>query len=440
MIGTALEIIIILILIIINGYLSMAELAVVSVRKSKLQKYIDEGNKNAMIVAELGEDPNEFLSTVQIGISLTAVLTGAFGGATLSEPLAAAISFIPYSEAISVIVVVILSTYLTLVIGEIVPKVIALNDPERVSLKVAKSMLILTKVSRPISVFLAKSSSFLLWVMRIDRRTDDIVTEEEIELMIKEGREDGTIEQEEEDIIKRVFKLDDQKVESIMTPRNEIIWIDLEDDRDVNKIKIIESKRSIFPIASGELDDFIGVVQAKDILSAMFTEDEFDVHKIVKEPLVVSEHLETLELLKEFKENQEYVHMSLVVDEFGSVEGLITLNDLLEGIVGDIPGIDEDDEPKATQRLDGNWLIDGRYPIDRFKELFELKENLPDEEEDGYTTLAGFILSLSGTIPDEGDRYDCGRFIFEIMDVDGHQIDKVLVIDLEPDEEIQEEE
>jgi len=440
MIGTALEIIIILILIIINGYLSMAELAVVSVRKAKLQKYIDEGNKNALIVAELGEDPNEFLSTVQIGISLTAVLTGAFGGATLSEPLAAAISFIPYSEAISVIVVVIVSTYLTLVIGEIVPKVIALNDPERVSLKVAKSMLILTKVSRPISIILAKSSSFLLWVMRIDRRTDDIVTEEEIELMIKEGREDGTIEQEEEDIIKRVFKLDDQKVESIMTPRNEIIWIDLEDDRDVNKVKIIESKRSIFPIASGELDDFIGVVQAKDILSAMFTEDEFDVNKIVKEPLVVSEHLETLELLKEFKENQEYVHMSLVIDEFGSVEGLITLNDLLEGIVGDIPGIDEDDEPKATQRLDGNWLIDGRYPIDRFKELFELKDNLPDEEEDGYTTLAGFILSLSGTIPDEGDRYDCGRFIFEIMDVDGHQIDKVLVIDLGPEEEIQEEE
>ena len=440
MIGTVINIIIILILIIINGYLSMAELAVVSVRKSKLQKYIEEGNKNAIIVAELGEDPNEFLSTVQIGISLTAVLTGAFGGATLSDQLAKLISFIPYNDVISVVVVVIVSTYLTLVIGEIVPKVIALNDPERISLKVAKSMAILTVVSRPISIILAKSSSFLLWLMRIENRNDDIVTEEEIELMIKEGRQDGTIEQEEEDIIKRVFKLDDQKVESIMTPRNEIIWIDLEDDRDINKVKIIESKRSIFPIASGELDDFIGVVQAKDILSAMFGEDEFDVHKIVKDPLVISEHLETLELLREFKENQEYVHMSLVVDEFGSVEGLITLNDLLEGIVGDIPGIDEDDEPKATQRSDGNWLIDGRYPIDRFKELFELKENLPDEEEDGYTTLAGFILSLSGTIPDEGDKYDCGRFIFEIIDLDGHQIDKILVTDLGPQEEITEEE
>ena len=187
------------------------------------------------------------------------------------------------------------------------------------------------------------------------------------------------------------------------------------------------------------MDDFIGVVQAKDILSVMFTDDKFDVYKIVKEPLVVSEHLETLELLKEFKENQEYVHMSLVVDEFGSVEGLITLNDLLEGIVGDIPGIDEEDEPKAIERDDGTWLIDGRYPIDRFKELFDLKEPLPDEEDDGYTTLAGFILSLSGTIPDEEDKYERGRFIFEIIDIDGHQIDKVLVTDLGPEEEVAEE-
>ncbi len=434
MIGTTLEIIIILILIILTGYLSMAELAVVSVRKAKIQKYLEDGNENAQIVFDLLEDPNEFLSTVQIGISLIGVLTGAFGGVTLSEPLAKLISFIPYSEPISVAIVVIVTTYLTLVIGEIVPKVIALNDPERVALKVAKSMVVLSKISKPVSFILAKSSSFLLWLMRIENKNNDIVTEEEIELMIQEGREDGTIEQEEEDIIKRVFKLDDQKVETIMTPRNEIIWIDLEDDRQVNKVKIIESKRSIFPIASGELDDFIGVVQAKDILSAMFSEDEFDVHKIVKEPLVVSEHLETLELLKEFKENQEYVHMSLVVDEFGSVEGLITLNDLLEGIVGDIPGIDEEDEPQAIERDDGTWLIDGRYPIDKFKELFDFKESLPDEEEDNYTTLAGFILSISGTIPDEEDKYECDRFIFEIIDIDGHQIDKVLVTDLGPEE------
>ena len=439
MIGTTLKIIIILILIIFTGYLSMAELAVVSIRKAKMQKYLEDGNKNAQIVFDLLEDPNEFLSTVQIGISLIGVLSGAFGGITLAEPLAKLISFVPYNEPISVVIVVIVTTYLTLVIGEIVPKVIALNDPERISLKVAKSMVFLSKISKPVSFVLAKSSSFLLWLMRIENKDEDLVTEEEIELMIKEGREDGTIEKEEEDIIKRVFKLDDQKVESIMTPRNEIIWIDLEDDREVNKVKIIESKRSIFPIAKGELDDFIGVVQAKDILSVMFSEEEFDVHKIVKEPLVVSEHLETLELLKEFKENQGYVHMCLVVDEFGSVEGLITLNDLLEGIVGDIPGIDEEDEPEAIQREDGTWLIDGRYPIDKFKKLFDFKDPLPDEEEDNYTTLAGFILSISGTIPDEEDKYECERFTFEIIDIDGHQIDKVLVTDLGPQEEIKEE-
>lgn len=413
----------------------MAELAVVSVRKAKLQKYLDDGDERAQIVFELLEDTNEFLSTVQIGISLIGVLTGALGGVTLAEPLSKLISFVPYNDAVSVAIVVIVTTYLTLVVGEIVPKVIALNDPERIALRVAKGMVILDKVSKPVSFILAKSSSFLLWALRIENKNDSLVTEEEIELMIQEGREDGTIEQEEEDIIKRVFKLDDQKVESIMTPRNEIIWIDLEDDREINKIKIIESKRSIFPIAKGELDDFIGVVQAKDILSVLFSNDKFDVHKIVKEPLVVSEHMETLELLREFKENQSYVHMSLVVDEFGCVEGLITLNDLLEGIVGDIPAIDEEDEPEAVQRDDGTWLIDGRYNIDEFKKLFDFKDTLPDEDEDNYTTLAGFILSLSGKIPNEKDKYEWGRFIFEIIDIDGHQIDKVLVTDLGPEEE-----
>ena len=433
MTGGIFEIIIILILIILTGYLSMAELAVVSVRKAKMQKYLEEGNENAQIVINLLEDPNEFLSTVQIGISLIGVLTGAFGGVTLAEPLSKLISFIPYNEPISVIIVVVVTTYLTLVVGEIVPKVIALNNPEKVSLKVAKSMVILSKISKPISFILAKSSRFLLWILRIENRNDDIVTEEEIELMIKEGIEDGTIEQEEENIIKRVFKLDDQKVESIMTPRNEIIWIDLDDTKEINKVKIMESKRSIFPVAHGELDDFMGVVQAKDILSLMFSDINFDITEIIKESLVVSENLETLELLKEFKENQEYVHMALVVDEFGSVEGLITLNDLLKGIVGDIPGIDEDDEPKATVRDDGTWLIDGRFGIDNFKELFDIDESFPDEEEDGFTTIAGFILSISGTLPAINDKYQWKRFCFEIVDLDGHQIDKILVTDLSED-------
>lgn len=429
------EIVLIIILIILTGILSMAELAVVSTKKAKLEKLLNEGHKSAQIIIDFAEDPNQFLSTVQIGITLIGILTGAYGGATLAEPLSQLIGpYIPYSGTISILVVVIVTTYLTLVIGEIVPKVIALNNPEKVSLKLAKSMAILSKVCRPISVVLAKSTDFVMTV-GMKSTSESIVTEEEIELLIEEGREDGTIEKEEEDIIKRVFKLDDKKVESIMTPRNEIIWVNLEDDKRVNEIKIMESKRSIFPIASGELDDFIGVVQAKDILALLFSEEKFDINSIIKKPLVVSENLETLELLKEFKENKEYVHMALAVDEFGSVEGLITLNDLLEGIVGDIPGIDETDDPMATQRIDGTWLIDGRFQIDKFKELFDYEKEFPDEKEDQYTTIAGFILSLSGKIPNENEVYEWDRFRFEIIDIDGHQIDKILVTDLGPQEE-----
>lgn len=438
---TILYIIIIIILIILNGILSMSELAVVSSRKGKLQKMINEGKKHAQTVIDLNENPNQFLSTIQIGITLIGVLTGAFGGATLSTPLANVISpYVPYAESISVLIVVIVTTYLSLVIGELVPKRIALNSPERVAVKVAKSMKILSKICKPFVIILSKSTNAVLTILRINHKEDTSITEEEIELMIEESRVEGNIEKEEEDIIKRVFKLDEQKVDMIMTPRSEIIWIDLDDSPEENKKKIIESKRSIFPIAKGELDDFMGVVQSKDILAVLFENKEMNLEKIVKNPIVVPENLESLELLKQYKENKEYVHMALIVDEFGSVSGLITLNDLLEGIVGDIPGIDETDDPIATQRADGTWLIDGRYQIDRFKELFDYSEEFPDEKEDNFTTIAGFILSFCGKIPEEGEEFIWDRFSFEIVDMDGNKIDKLLITDLGPQEIVEKDE
>ena len=212
-----------------------------------------------------------------------------------------------------------------------------------------------------------------------------------------------------------------------MTPRSEIIWIDLEDDLEENKERIINSKRSIFPVAEGELDDFIGVVQAKDLLSEIFSGKDVDIKGTVKSPLVVPENMLAMDLLQEFKENREYVHMVLVVDEFGSVVGLITLNDLLEGIVGDIPGIDEEDDPKAIERKDNSWLIDGRFSIEDFKDLFEIEKEMPNEVEDGYTTIAGFILSHAGKIPDTGEIFHEGKFTFEIVDMDANHIDKILV-------------
>ncbi|OQD58292.1 hypothetical protein MBBAR_21c00110 [Methanobrevibacter arboriphilus JCM 13429 = DSM 1125] len=424
---TILEIIIILILIVLNGVLAMSELAIVSSRRSKLQQMANEGKKHAKTVIELIDDPNQFLSTIQIGITLIGILAGAFGGATLAEPLSQNLAFLgDYANGASVIIVVLIITYLSLVIGELVPKRIALNNPENIAVRVAKYMKILSKVCGPLVKVLSSSTNFILKIIGSNESKDSIVTEDEIKMLIEEGIEDGTIEKEEEDIIKRVFRLDEQKVDMLMTPKNEIIWIDLEESLEESKKKIIESERSIFPVAEGDLDNLLGVVQAKDILSSIFKEENLNIKNYLKKPLIVPENLPSLDILKLFKENLEYVHIAIVVDEYGSVEGLITLNDILEGIVGDIPGIDEMDEPNAIERKDGSWLIDSGYSIDRFKELFDIEDL--NEEEGNFTTLAGFILSYLNKIPETGEEFSWKNFDFEIVDMDGHHIDKILVI------------
>ena len=406
------EIILIILLVLLNAILSLAEIAIVSARRVKIQKAANEGDSRANVALELMDDPNQFLSTVQLGMTLVAIITGALGGSTLSEPLGAFLSpYIPYSYYISMVIVVVVSTYFTIIVGEIVPKRIAMIDPENMALKSARAMKFINKLCSPVVYILDLTTDLCLKILRADNIQEDVVTEEEVKLLIEEGIEDGTIEKEEESIIKRVFNLDDQKVDMIMTPRSEMIWLDLEDSDEENQAKIIESKRSIFPVASGELDD--------------------------------PENMPSMELLKEFKNNRQYVHMALVVDEFGSVVGLITLNDLLEGIVGDIPGIDETDDPQAIQRKDGSWLIDGRFSIEDFKELFEIEDEMPQEVEDGFTTIAGFILSFLGKIPDTDESFDWENYSFEIIDMDGNHIDKILVtvneiIDSEEDEEVNE--
>lgn len=422
------NIILIIILIILNGLLSMAEIAIVSSKKAKLNRLLSEGKTNAQIILDFLNDPNDFLSSIQIGITLIGILTGALGGTVLSEPLSEILNpFIPYATTVSFIIVIVVTTYLTLV-GDIAPKRIALINPEKTALRMAKPMQLLCYICAPINATLGTSTNIIMKLFGHKEMPDQsIVTEEEIEMMIEEGRAEGTIEKEEEAIIKRVFKLDDRKVDIIMTPRSEIIWLDLDDSKEVNYEKIIQSKRSIFPVAHEELDDFLGVVQAKDILSEMFKNDEIDIKRIIKKPLVIPENLESLELLKKFKENKEHVHMSLIVDEYGSVTGLVTLNNLLEGIVGNIPGIDEEDDPIATERLDGSWLIDGRYQLHRFKELFNIKKEFPEEKEDNYTTIAGFILSYLNRIPENGEVFQWEEYTFEIADIDGHQIDKIIV-------------
>jgi len=423
---TILEIIIILILIVLNGVLAMSELAIVSSRRSRLQQMVNNGKKHANTVIELIDNPNQFLSTIQIGITLIGILAGAFGGATLAEPLSQNLAFLGnYANGVSVIIVVLIITYLSLVIGELVPKRIALNNPENIAVRVAKYMKILSKICGPLVRILSSSTNFILKAIGSKESKESVVTEDEIKMLIEEGIEDGTIEKEEENIIKRVFRLDDQKVDMLMTPKNEIVWIDLKETVEESKKKIIESERSIFPVVEGDLDNLLGVVQSKDILSSIFKEENLNIKNYLKKPLIVPENLPSLDILKLFKENLQYVHMAIVVDEYGSVEGLITLNDILEGIVGDIPGIDEMDEPNAIKRKDGSWLIDSGYSIDRFKELFEIEDL---DEEGNFATLAGFILSYLNKIPETGEEFSWKNFDFEILDMDGHHIDKVLVM------------
>lgn len=427
-----LEIILIAILILFTGLLTMSEFAIVASRKITLQKMSNDGNKKASKVIKLIEDPNEFLSTAQIGITLIGIVTGAIGGTEFSKPLGAFLGqFIPYSNEISFLIVIAITTYFTILIGELVPKRVGLNKPEKMAIKTVSMITVLATICRPIVNLLNKSTDLTLKLIGSKPDEDNLVTEEAVEELIEEGIEDGTIEEEEKEIIKRVFRLDDQKVDMIMTPRNEMVWLDLEDDEEINMQKIIESERSIFPVSEGELDDFIGVVQAKDLLSNIYSQKQLDLNKNIrnniKKPLVVPENLLSMELLHEFKENKKHVHMVIIVDEFGSVVGLITLNDLLECIVGDIPGIDEEDAPRALERKDGTWLIDGRYSISEFKELFNIEKELPEEVEDGFTTIAGFILSYANKIPEIGEIFNWKNFSFEIVDMDGNHIDEILI-------------
>ncbi|WP_308572120.1 hemolysin family protein [uncultured Methanobacterium sp.] len=424
-----LEILTILFLIILNGIFALSEIAIITSRKIKLQKMSQEGNKNADIAIELSESPNQFLSTIQIGITLIGILAGAFGGATIAQVISANLAKVtflePYSEALGFLVVVLIITYLSLVVGELVPKRIAMNNPEAMAVKIARPMKYLSKITLPLVTLLSISMEFLLKLLRINEPEDEKDSEEEIKLLMEEGTQTGEFEKAEEDIIKRVFMLDDRRATSLMTPRTGIIWLDINESAENIKSRMTESKRAMFPVGKNSLDHFLGVIQLKDLFEVEI-EDGNTLKKYLKDPIIVPESSDVLDILQMFKESQDNVHMAMVVDEYGNIEGLITLNDILEALVGEIPAIDEPDEPRAVLRSDGSWLIDGAISIDEFKDVLDIK-SLPDEESGVYQTLAGFILNYLGRIPETGESFQSENLSFEVVDMDGHHIDKVLV-------------
>jgi putative hemolysin len=423
----AVEWAIILVLILANGVFAMSEIALVSARKARLKERADRGDHKAGAALELARSPDAFLSTVQIGITLVGVLAGAFGGATVAGALAQLLQpyprLAPYGEALGVGAVVLTITYFSLIFGELVPKRIALNSPERIASAVAMPMKALARLASPLVRLLTFSTSFILRLLRVRVSAEPPVTEEEIKVLMAQGMESGTFEPAELDIVGRVFRLADRQVASVMTPRNEVIWIDLDQEPEERRRIIRESGRSQFPVARGRLDAVQGFLRVKDWLRAGETSPGED-PAALQPALFIPETAGSLELLRQFQKSRQ--HIAIVLDEHGGTAGLVTLHDILEAIVGDLPLADEEVQPLVVARDDGSWLVDGSLPIPDFKDAFRLQD-LPEEAEGHFHTVGGLVMSALRRVPREGDAFETSRLRLEVVDMDGRRVDKVLV-------------
>ena len=422
------EIVIILLLIIANGVFSMSEIAVISARKTRLQQLAEEGDSRARAALDLANAPSLFLATIQMGITLVGILTGAFGGVTMTNHLAALLDRIPllapYSHSIALGVVVLCITFLSLVIGELVPKRLALNKPERIASLVAAPMQLLSRIASPAVRLLSATTEMMVKLLGMRPSTEPPVTEEEIIFLINQGTVAGVFEEAEQDMLERVFRLGDRRVGAIMTHRKKIIWLDANDPVEKNRRKIARSVYSRFPVCQGRLGNIIGVVHVRDLLSRNLLGQPLDLKAASQQPLFVHENMHVVKVMELFRESG--TQFALVIDEYGTIEGIVTLNDILESVIGDIPSIEELEEPKVVQREDGSWLVDGTLPADEVKELFEVKR-LPGEKSGHYQTLGGFVMTYLKRVPAAGDNFECCGLRFEVVDMDGHRVDKVLI-------------
>jgi putative hemolysin len=429
-----LEILLVLLLVLANGLFSMSEMAVVSARRARLQYLANQGNAKARIALDLASSPDRFLSTIQIGITSVGILAGAIGGATIAEQLGALLSDIPtissYSEAIGVGIVVLSITYLSLVLGELVPKRLALNDPERVASVVAKPMRALSIAASPLVKLLEVSTQFVFKVLRIRQSSEPPVTEEEIKVLIEQATKSGIFKETEQYMVKNVFRLEDKRVSALMTTRLDTVWLDIDAPFHQIRQKTVSSHYSRFPVCKGNLDNVVGIVKAKELLAYSSGDDDSNWKKLIRRPLFIPESRSALDALESFK--KAHLHIALIIDEYGAVEGLVTTNDILEAIVGDITSSGEV-EGHAVQREDGSWLLEGTLPLDDLKEILPVGQ-LPGEERGLYQTLAGFMMTYLGRVPSEADSFEWRGIRFEVVDMDGKRVDKVLVTPLRGDD------
>ena len=422
---------IILLLILTNGLFALSEMALISARKSKLRSAAEQGNKKARKVLELSEAPTRFLSTIQIGISLVGTLAGAFGGASLARTIAAWLnqypSVAPHSHSISLGIVVLFISYLSLVLGELVPKRLALNNAESIAIVVAPFLQKLCLLMSPFIHILGFSTETVLRIIGQSNRSPSPLSQEEIRILIAESNETGILSASESDILDRVLQLRERKAWSVMKPRPEIVWLDIEDTSEQNWEKILSSGHSKYPVGKGELDALLGTVHVKDLLERICKNGKMDLVGNLKQPLIVPETKLTIEILDMFKHSN--AHMAMVVNEFGEIEGMVTLGDILEALVGYVLTQDEEEEPEAIQHSDGSWTFDGMLPIHEFRQHLNLK-SWPGEESGYYQTLGGFIMAQLGHIPTPGEKIKWAGFKFEVQEMDKHRIARVLVTPL----------
>jgi len=417
------ELVILFILILINAFIVMCEMALVSAKKNRLEAGAAKGDKNSKIALDLKENPEIFLSTTQIYITLVSILTGVYSGERFSiylQPYIENINFLkPYADTVSIVIIVIIVTFLSILFGELVPKRIALMNPERIAKGIATPIKWLSSISYPLVWLLSSISSGIFKLFNIKPNADTQVTEEEIKAMINEGSELGTIEEEEKDIIERVFHLGDRNITSLMTHRTDIVWFDVNEEQSSVKEKIKEFQHSVYPVCSETIDNIEGIIYVKD----MFLKPDIPLKELMRKALFIPENNSAYQVLEKIKRTK--IHYAFIVDEYGSLLGMITVKDILNAIVGEMPE-EEDDEYEIIERNDGTYLIDGQIQFYDFLTKFD-KTVWINEGENEFDTLAGFILHELKRIPSTGDTFEWRGFQFEIVDMDGHRIDKVLV-------------
>jgi putative hemolysin len=426
------EIAIIFVLLVINGIFSMSELAIVSVRKARLQKRAEQGDTKARAALELAEQPNNFLATVQVGITLVGILAGAFGGASLSEKLAVPLKqyepIAQYADNIAFGLVVLCITYFSLVIGELVPKQLALNHAETIARNVANPMRWIARICSPAVRLLSGSTDAILKLFGIKPSDDPLVTEDEVKIMVRQGAQFGVFEEAERHMVENIFHMSDQRVRALMTPRRDIVFLDLNDSPEEILSTIKDNSYSRYLVCRDGLDNVIGMVRAKDLLKQQLDHNNFNIESAMRQPLFVPESMPALKVMEQFKKTG--MHFAVVMDEYGGTLGIVTHHDILEEIAGDMMLIDEPDYQPVQQREDGSWILDGALTIHDVKETLEIRK-LPGEERGEYHTLSGFVMYKLGRIPAESDSFEFGGLRFEIIDMDQRRVDKVLVRRLE---------